>query len=542
MLLLIVLTALAVSMAIIPAMMRVAPVLGMVDRPDARKVHAAAVPRVGGIGIVAGALASALLWVNPEPWMGAYIAGSLVLLAFGAADDSRELGHYPKFIGQIAAALLVVEWGDLWVVQLPFVAEPLSPAIGKPFTVVALVGVINAINHSDGLDGLAGGETLLSLSCMAYLAHLTGGTMVVALAAAVGGGVFGFLRFNTHPAQVFMGDAGSQFLGFSLGVLAIVLTQKVNPGFSMALPALIIGLPIVDILAVLAQRIYGRMNWFKATRNHIHHRLLGIGFTHSQSVVAIYTAQLTLVLFACVLRYESDALVAGLYLAVCTLVFALIVWAERTGWSLSATRREKAEDPGKRMTGRLATLPLQIVRAAVPLYVCGAGFLIERVPPELASSAIAVAVIAAASLCLKRGPMRSFLLRLALYSGIACEVYLLYGMRVFAEGVASWLEIAYFGVLGLAVPAALRVREGEHGFRTTPLDFLMAFAVVAAGLLSVESMAGVGEVAALILRSGLLFYACELMLSGGRTRSPNLPEWSLIGAAVVLVSKTWGAT
>ncbi|MGB0128494.1 MAG: MraY family glycosyltransferase, partial [Rhodocyclaceae bacterium] len=196
-LLFVALTALAISMAATPSLMRLAPRLRMVDMPDARKVHAEAVPRVGGLGIVGGALAAVLFWVPEQPWLASYVFASLVLMAFGAADDSLGLGHYPKFIGQIVAACAVVYGGDLWVAQLPFLVDPLAPSVGKPFTVFALVGLINAINHSDGLDGLAGGEVLMSIGAIAYLTHGLDVVGMLPFAAAVAGGVFGFLRFNT---------------------------------------------------------------------------------------------------------------------------------------------------------------------------------------------------------------------------------------------------------------------------------------------------------------------------------------------------------
>jgi UDP-GlcNAc:undecaprenyl-phosphate GlcNAc-1-phosphate transferase len=115
-----------------------------------------------------------------------------------------------------------------------------------------MVGMINAINHSDGLDGLAGGESMLSLGGIAYLSYLAGGTTVTVMALATIGGLFGFMRFNTHPARIFMGDGGSQFLGYTLGFLAVLLTQKVNPVLSPALPALLLGLPIADYRCLCA--------------------------------------------------------------------------------------------------------------------------------------------------------------------------------------------------------------------------------------------------------------------------------------------------
>jgi UDP-GlcNAc:undecaprenyl-phosphate GlcNAc-1-phosphate transferase len=541
MLLLVILTALAISMATTPVMMRLAPRLHMVDLPDPRKVHAVAIPRVGGIGILLGALVSASLWMEPQHWYGSYFLGSLVLLAFGAADDSMELGHYTKFIGQFIAAIAVVYWGDVWVAHMPFMSHELPAAIGKPFTVVALVGVMNAINHSDGLDGLAGGESLLSLGCMAYLGHLAGSMNVVILAAAVGGGVFGFLRFNTHPAQVFMGDAGSQFLGFSLGVLAVLLTQQANPTLSMALPALMIGLPIVDILAVFAQRIYHRMNWFRATRNHVHHRLLDIGFSHGQTVVAIYSVQVLLVLSALTLSYESDALVAAWYLGVCASVLALITFAERRGWRLAgAAAAAQPPSPAKELwLTALQRLPLQFVKLTVPCYVIVAGILIDRVPPDFALAAAAVLGLAGLSLLLKSAAARRQLLRLALYSGVACEVFLLNQSGSFAGSAAASIELAYFALLGVAVAAALRLQQGVNGFRTTPLDFLLVIVVVVSGLLAVQQVADDSVVAGLIVRLALLFYACELAVDGNRGREAPVQEWSLIGAAVVLIGKTF---
>src|SRR5262249_553564 len=148
-----------------------------------------------------------------------------------------------------------------------------------------------AINHSDGLDGLAGGETLLSLFGIAYLAYLAQDPMLALMCFAVLGGIFGFLRFNTHPARVFMGGAGSQFLGFPLGPFVVALRTQSSPGLSMALPLLLLGLPVIDILAVFYLRATSGMNWFRATKNHVHHRLLELGFDHYQAVVAIYALQ-----------------------------------------------------------------------------------------------------------------------------------------------------------------------------------------------------------------------------------------------------------
>ena len=530
-------------MAITPLMIRLAPRLRMVDLPDPRKVHAKAIPRVGGIGIVLGTLASLLLWLPPESWLHSYLLGSVVLLIFGAADDSMELGHYPKFVGQIIAAVAVVYWGDVWVSHLPFLATAISPVYGKPFTVFALVGVMNAMNHSDGLDGLAGGESLLSMSAAAYLAYLAGGTSVVLLAAAVIGGVFGFLRFNTHPAQVFMGDSGSQFIGYSVGVLAILLTQNVNTSLSMALPALIIGLPIVDILAVFAQRVQGGMNWFRATRNHIHHRLLDLGFKHHQVVILIYSVQAVLVLSAILMAYESDLAVVMIYLAVCAAVFALIVAAERSGWRVNAKKIGADNDESERIPdgemirGILRAVPMWFIRVTIPIYLLVGGLAAAKIPFDIAVVAGSVLAFAGLSLMVRTGSARLMLLRLALYLGAACEVFLWHGAGGSSSEMMTSIEGAYFILLGVSVAFALRM-ESAHGFRTTPLDFLMVFVVVAAAALSGRAFSDGPVGVDVIVRLAILFYASELAISGNLARGRKLSQWSLIGASLLLIGKT----
>ena len=157
--------AMAVCMAIIPIMIRIAPYIGMVDSPDSRKVHSVAIPRSGGIGIVVGILIPLIIWLDHSPFSISLILGCLVLLIFGAWDDAKNIRPMFKFIGQFIAAILVVYYGDIYVFHFPFMGlEEVPEYIGKPFTVIAIVGMINALNLSDGLDGLAGGEALISLA------------------------------------------------------------------------------------------------------------------------------------------------------------------------------------------------------------------------------------------------------------------------------------------------------------------------------------------------------------------------------------------
>jgi UDP-GlcNAc:undecaprenyl-phosphate GlcNAc-1-phosphate transferase len=531
-------TAMVLSMMLIPIMIRLAPRIGMIDMPDPRKVHANPIPRVGGIGIVIGALISMVIWMPPQGWLLSYLTGALILFAFGAWDDAAEVGHYVKFIGQFAAAILVVYWGGLWVEQFPFLATPLSPLLGKPFSVIAIVGMINAINHSDGLDGLAGGESVLSLGCIAYLAWLAGGMDTLIVCGAIVGGLFGFLRFNTHPARVFMGDSGSQFLGFSLGVLAVMLTQRVNTGMSMALPALILGLPIVDILAVLFQRVSQGMNWFRATKNHIHHRLLELGFHHHEAVTIIYSVQAMLVLGAIVLRYESDALVIATYLTVCGLVFVAIAAAERAGWrarrsgylSVMASFSDHV-----RGSTWVLKLPLLFVQISVPIYLILASLTVHDVSGDVAMVAAVVAVCALFGLIPAiRQPVSPIFVRGGVFG---CAVLVLYLSQRYGQsllGIPKSFVFAYFVVLAVATGLAIRL-EGEKGFRTTPMDYLLVIVVLVSAFLARDAAVGF-DLSSIILRLVVLFYGCELIIvrSSGRWIS-TLAGLSMISAGILAI-------
>lgn len=533
--------ALAVSMALIPIMIRLAPHIGMIDKPDPRKVHVAPIPRAGGVGIVLGALLPMAIWLPLTDTLLAYYIGSLVLLAFGVWDDIAELGHYVKFIGQFTAAILVVYFGGVVVECFPFMGlEPLPPAIGKPFTVIALVGMINAINHSDGLDGLAGGESLMSLAGMLYLAMQASGTEAIVIAVAVMGGVFGFLRFNSHPARVFMGDGGSQFLGFSLGVLAVLLTQQVNTALSPALPLLLLGLPIADILMVFWMRARSGGNWFKATKNHVHHRLLELGFQHYESVAIIYTVQALMVLSALAIPYAADAALVGLYLILCVLVFVLLARAEQRGWRVHGANGRSVWFArivtGVREAPLFRKTPAQFVVLAVPSFLLVSAAGIRHVPADMAliSAALAGALLVRLAL----GYRAWFLmLRLLVFTAVALIVYL---ASTYPE---TWYEAlggmgyVFFGVLAAALAVGIRLAEHDS-FRVTPLDYLVVLIVVALAMLPEQELAASG-VLAMALQAVILFYGAELAMRKMRMRWNFFTSGTLISLIIVAMRGLW---
>jgi len=533
--LLLLVVAISISMALIPLMIRLAPTLGMMDKPDPRKVHAMPIPRVGGVGIVLGALLPLAFWLPWNDLTLSYLMGSVVLLVFGIWDDIAELGHYVKFIGQFIAVLTVVFHGDLYISYLPFMGmEPIGETVGKVFTVIAMVGVINAINHSDGLDGLAGGESLLSLGGIAYLASQADDTVVTLIAVATMGGVFGFLRFNSHPARVFMGDGGSQFLGFTLAFLVAYLAKVTNPALSPALPALLLGLPVVDILSVLVRRLRGGMNLFKATKNHVHHRLLELGFYHYESVMVIYSVQVTLVLAGVLMPYESDALIIGFYLLVCSTVFVGLKLAEdrhlKVHRGKSGTLLGRLVE-GFNVDGPVMALNYGLMQMLLSVFLFAGAVLVVDVPADLSLAASALFV--ALSLRLWLGHRVWFLyMRLILFVAVAFSAYLLEfyppaGWDGFSP-VYHW----FLGVLAVAVVLAVRFSEDDF-FRATPLDYLMVLIVLIFALMSEVGYVDSSAIT-MVLQLIVLFYAVEVTLKRMRSRVNVFTITALISLGILV--------
>jgi len=530
--------AMTISMVLIPIMARFAPRLGLIDKPNDRKIHAVPIPRVGGIGIVVGALVTILFLIPMDNQVRAYVLGAVVLFIFGLWDDVSEIGYYPKFLGQLIAVLIVVLYGDIYVVTFPFIpGGEISPSFGVPFSIIAMVGMINAVNLSDGLDGLAGGESLLCLGSMALIAALAGGTDAVIIAFTVIGGILGFLRYNTHPARVFMGDSGSQFLGYTLGFMAILLTQEIDPELSPAVVLLLLGLPIVDSLVVMAKRAHSRTSMFRANRDHLHHRLLDLGFVHQESVVVIYSLQMVFVTSAVFLRYKSDWLIFGLYLAICIAAFGVIALAKRSNWRLREDRHE--EKQGKVFTHEivrkfLVVIPRRFLSVGIPLYLIGSSLIIEKVPHDFAMMSLLVLALMAVDLFFGNDP-RSIMRRALIYITVAFVGFL--GISY----TPAWLEFAltpaktvFFTLTAVAFVAAVKFspRRRKTEFNTTATDYLVVFCLLAILMVSRGNLWG-HEGITFVVQMVVLFYGCELLITEKRGKWGSLSVGALLTAAIL---------
>jgi len=282
---------------------------GIVDKPDPRRVHQGTIPRTGGVAIALAVFIPLLVADFQSSLVLGYVAGAFCIVIFGLIDDFRDLKYQYKFLGQILASLIFVSISGLSVTTLGEIWPGQNVSTGAmaiPITVLFLLSVINVINLSDGLDGLAGGLTL--------------------------GGLIGFLRHNIHPASVFMGDTGSQFLGFSLGVILLAVTQS-GSIYSPVLPLFIIGTPILDTFLVMYERISRGLSPFLPDKRHLHHKLLQFGFTHEQSVEVIFVFHFLLILAGWNMRFGPDYIVLFSYLSLFGVFLCIrILSVEKRQW------------------------------------------------------------------------------------------------------------------------------------------------------------------------------------------------------------------
>ena len=326
-----------ITITVMPYSRELAIRLQAIDKPGPRKVHDHLVPKCGGLAMAIGAMMPILLWAPKTTEIKGLLIGSLVIVVFGLADDIKDLKPTTKLMGQIMAALLVILVGEVKIINLGsfLPAGILLPDLAAvPLTVLVIVGVTNATNLADGLDGLAGGLSLMIFICLAYLAIIEGYWPLAMIAIALGGSIFGFLRFNSYPAQLFMGDAGSQMLGFVAIVLAITLTQQ-SASFSAALPLIIFGIPVLDTLTVMTRRLAKRQSPFQADRRHFHHRLIGIGLFHTEAVFVLYLTQALLVLLAIAAHGANDWLLLAVYLVFAAALLGTLRYFQKTGYQVA---------------------------------------------------------------------------------------------------------------------------------------------------------------------------------------------------------------
>ncbi len=301
--------AVSVSFVATPLMIRLAKLVGAIDVPkDSRRVHKVPTPRLGGLAIFLGFMAALLYLSDIDSRMYGVLAGAVIIVALGFFDDIKPLPAKFKFLVQVIAAVIVINSG----VIIPRVSNPLHFIIGGkyiefgiwsyPLTIVWIVGVTNAINLVDGLDGLAAGISIISATTLFVAALSTGQDFAALLAVLLAASALGFLPYNFNPAKIFMGDTGALFLGYMLSVISVMGVLKGAAALSILVPIFAIGLPIFDTLFAMVRRALSGKSMMEADKGHLHHRLLDAGMSQKQAVLTLYS-------ISAVLGFSAVALV-----------------------------------------------------------------------------------------------------------------------------------------------------------------------------------------------------------------------------------------
>lgn len=332
-----------ISFAATPLVKLLAQRMGVMDVPkDNRRMHTVPIPRMGGLAIFLAFFLAVLAFSKGiDRLLSAILLGAVVIVILGVFDDKFALQAKFKLLVQIAAACIVVFYGNCRIERLtnPFGSSLYSywdlGWLSYPITIIWIVALTNAVNFIDGLDGLACGVSCISAVSMLVIALVVSDTRVAIVMAALAGACLGFVPYNFNPAKIFMGDTGSTFLGFILATTSIQGLFKAYAAISFAVPFLILGLPIFDICFAVIRRVAHHKSPMEADRGHIHHRLIDMGFSQKQTVAIAYVLSGILGLAAVLLTVSGAMralLMLGAILVVGAIGLELIMTAKPPHW------------------------------------------------------------------------------------------------------------------------------------------------------------------------------------------------------------------
>jgi len=294
----------AAAAALTPVTARFARKVGAIDEPRDRGLSERTTPLLGGLAILAGVLLASGIFLTWDEQLRGIMIGAIVVTLVGALDDRWELPAWVKLVGMTVAAVIPVAAGvTVSNVTIPFVGAIDFGDAGAPLTVIGLVAVMNVVNFSDGIDGLAAGVCAIAGATLAVIAFDLGRDAAGVLAAIVGGAALGFLFWNFHPASVFMGDAGALLLGLLLGCVAVQGSVKTNAILALIFPLIVLTVPFLDTTFVVLKRMKYRRPVYSADRWHLHHRLSNIGFSQRRTVLYLYAWTLIQAGLALALRF-----------------------------------------------------------------------------------------------------------------------------------------------------------------------------------------------------------------------------------------------
>jgi UDP-GlcNAc:undecaprenyl-phosphate GlcNAc-1-phosphate transferase len=297
--------ALVIVVLLTPAVGGMARLLGVVDKPDGRRLNVRPIPRLGGLALFLGIIVPALAFLKFSQETRGILLGAAVATTVGAVDDFRGLRWWEKLGGQAAAAAIPTGFG-VWIDRFTFPVlgvHGLPEWVGVPLTIFWIVAIMNMVNFLDGLDGLAAGVCGIAGGTFSVIALSLGKPNPAILSAIVLGGTLGFLRHNFYPARIFMGDSGALLLGFVLAAVSVQGLLKTAAVAALFFPLLVLAVPILDTSFVVARRLKYRQPIYTADREHLHHRFVNIGFSQRRAAIYIYLWVATLAAAALATRF-----------------------------------------------------------------------------------------------------------------------------------------------------------------------------------------------------------------------------------------------
>ena len=331
-----------------PPVKRFAELIGAVDQPSARRINKVPIPRMGGLAIFLGFVLTALLFVPLSTQVTGILLGAVIIAVMGAVDDIVSLNPWIKLLGQIVAAVVVIRCGVVFdAVSNP---NPLSEVafieigwLSVPLTVLWIVACTNAVNLIDGLDGLAVGVSAISSLTMLVVSLIVSDPAVSLLLAALTGACLGFMPYNLNPAKIFMGDVGSQLLGFVLSTVSILGLFKMHAIITFVVPFLALALPLADTTFAFFRRILRGQSPFHPDRGHLHHRLLDMGLSQKQAVALMYGISALLGIAAVLMTWTNPVLRIGCVVLAFGISITVWIFVFRNNPNLHMNHHESEE-------------------------------------------------------------------------------------------------------------------------------------------------------------------------------------------------------
>lgn len=560
--------ALLLTLWLTPPAIRLSRKIGAFDRPEERKVHTGEVSRLGGIAMVAGMVLPLLLFRVLDRTLAAFLAGALIVSLTGLLDDIFRIRPATKFAGEVLGAAAFVFLGGISLTDLgDFIGTGavhtgwLAPAV----TIFCMVGVMNALNLSDGLDGLAGGIAAIACIFLGAFAYWGQDWTSFSILLALLGAILGFLRYNSYPAHLFMGDAGSLLLGYSLAAVTVMMSRGngVGANLSPVTVAGILALPITDTLLVMVRRLLHRGSPFRADRTHLHHRLLELGIPHAAVVPILYVGTALFGFQAWFQRFFAEPRQFLCTVLLAAAIHGTVFLVHRAGWRWEG--KESGEEGIREEDHRLARILGKSVRPmgwAVGAALLLPALLVGSVPRPVWLSALGMgAGVAFLFPWNRHGTQRTTIC----YGLIFAACLFLLGSFQFLPGTPRWvpgylavlctvllgwvlLKMRYCGCRGivllsgfetlmisaaLAIPLVLfpALALGE-GFRRTMLvvcfeavTFLLAMKVM------IRRHPGRNHLLATILLVALALIGLRGMLGGNTLTASDLPRSVAAGEA-----------